>query len=361
MIFFQRKIFFIFLGFLFFLMSCKEKETSFRPSAIVLLAMGDVKVGEKNLQIADRVSENEVISVGEKSLCDIQILGNKSDIVIRMKALSSLTINSKVNESKNITQTILEKGNVLIHVKKLNQNEELRTLTPTVVSSVRGTKYELVIDKTGDTNLFVYEGSIATKQRIPEIENLSSEKIQTSESVKAVLNTIDSKESILEAGNSANISKNQNEKILKETGLGVVLADLKKDPSMNIDTKLDVKKVSEKLSQFATSDFTPTTKQLDKNSLEEKLKECEELISIEKEKLQDPSNAKESIQKRNKDQNQSLLKRIETIMGKASETLVLKNGQRYSGVLIELSNSFLVISPEGKKEIPKSEVERTEF
>ena len=39
MIFFQRKIFFIFLGFLFFLMSCKEKETSFRPSAIVLLAM----------------------------------------------------------------------------------------------------------------------------------------------------------------------------------------------------------------------------------------------------------------------------------------------------------------------------------
>ncbi len=360
MIFFRRSIFLIFLGFLFFLMSCKEKETQFRPSAIVLLAMGDVKTGKKDLQIADRVNENEVISVGEKSLCDIQILGNESDIVIRMKAFSSLTINSKVKESKNITQAILEKGQMLIHVKKLNKNEELRTLTPTIVSSVRGTKYELEIDKTGNTNLFVYEGNIATKLRIPEIENLSSEKIQASESVKAILSTIDSKESILEAGNSTNVSKKLSEKILKETGLGIALVDLKKDPNMNIDAKLDVKKVSEKLAQLNTNDYTPKVNQIDKNSLEEKLKECEELISIEKGKL-DPSNAKDSIQKRNKDQNQSLLKRIESIMGKASETLILKNGKRYSGVLIDLQNTFLVISPEGRIEIPKSEVERTEF
>jgi hypothetical protein len=346
----QKIISFIILFFLF--INCEKKV--FHPNAIVLLAVGDVKVGNKKLQVSDIIQENEIIVTGKSSFCDLQILGNESDTVIRIKELSKFSITSQIIKNLNITQPILDKGQVIINLRKLNKHEEFRTQTRTSIIGVRGTKFEVAIDTLGSTNVSVFDGFVSVKVRIPEIESLEPEAIETS----SVLKTLDSKESIIKRGESFNVTNNTSQKILLETGIGSALNYIKSNPKVNLDSKIDLKTVSEKITLLDEKVLNPLYKPIEKNTFDEKLKEYDELISIEKGKLKNPSKAMDAIKERNKNQNQSLMKRIESIMGKASESIILKNGQKISGVVIEESNVFIVLTPEGKVEIPKSEVER---
>ena len=61
------------------------------------------------------------------------------------------------------------------------------------------------------------------------------------------------------------------------------------------------------------------------------------------------------------EQKAQLMKRIEQITGKATETLVLKNGTRVEGVIIQEGDTYHVLTTEGKKSFTESQVEGTEF
>ncbi len=97
-----------------------------------------------------------------------------------------------------------------------------------------------------------------------------------------------------------------------------------------MDFRIIPEKLSEKTTNFKDQEVqAPVVKVLHK-TFDEKLKEYEEIIAVEKTKLADPKLREEEIKKRMK--APELMKRIEQIMDKAAETLILKSGERVRGI-----------------------------
>ncbi|MCE9596874.1 MAG: hypothetical protein K8S54_02810, partial [Spirochaetia bacterium] len=55
------------------------------------------------------------------------------------------------------------------------------------------------------------------------------------------------------------------------------------------------------------------------------------------------------------------LKRIEQIMSKSAETLALKNGTKVRGVIIQVGQDYMVLTPEGTQTFAESQVSGMEF
>lgn len=68
--------------------NCNDKEVDFNPKAIVIVRMGDVKAGGRVLALSDEISDKDVVTVGAKSICDLQILESDSLVVVRLKEYS---------------------------------------------------------------------------------------------------------------------------------------------------------------------------------------------------------------------------------------------------------------------------------
>ncbi|MBK6606791.1 MAG: hypothetical protein IPG24_15275 [Leptospiraceae bacterium] len=56
-----------------------------------------------------------------------------------------------------------------------------------------------------------------------------------------------------------------------------------------------------------------------------------------------------------------LMKRIEQIMDKSAETLLLKSGERIQGVIFVEGDKYIVLTPEGRKEFDKEQVQDVEL
>ncbi|HNN81766.1 MAG TPA: hypothetical protein PKL30_22965, partial [Leptospiraceae bacterium] len=91
------------------------------------------------------------------------------------------------------------------------------------------------------------------------------------------------------------------------------------------------------------------------------LKEYEELIAIEKKKLETYESVNLAVQERNEKYDEILVKRIEEITGKSFETLILKNGKKVRGAIFLEGNQYYVITPDGQKTFKEEEVESVEL
>ncbi len=97
----------------------------------------------------------------------------------------------------------------------------------------------------------------------------------------------------------------------------------------------------------------PKVEPVPADELSKKLEECKELIAISIEKLSDASTMATGLDERNKTIKEQLLKRLETIMGKPVQTVVLKNGQKIQGVLADTKDQskYTVVTAEGILEV----------
>ena len=352
----------IFVLFLIWI-NCKEQEIQkveevkpeFIPQGLVLFVIGDVKSGERQLKVGDVVKEKENLRTGKKSVCDVQVSGLETDVTIRMKENSDFSISGHLKKGiKNLQMKIIS-GKVLVNAQKLNTKDSIETITPTAVVGVRGTKFEVEIGKDSSSSISVLEGRVAAKVIIPEIAALSEEVKEKSTTLKTLDQFLIEKELVIESGNTSVVTK-------KYAEIGDVLKSAdKKNLSEELDKKIVPETFKEKIGKIKDKEIqSPITKILTK-TFDEKLKEYEELIAIEKTKLNDPNLKAEELKKRMK--APELMKRIEQIMDQSIEVLILNSGERIQGIILRDTNAkkFIVLTPEGKKEYSEAEVKDVGF
>ena len=119
--------------------------------------------------------------------------------------------------------------------------------------------------------------------------------------------------------------------------------------------------MKEKLSKLDNTFVQTLIQKAESKTLEEKLKECEELLIVEKEKLKDPNQIPDVIEQRIKLNEKLVMKRIEQIIGKESEIYKMKDGRRIIGVTASDDGTKLKVqTSNGVTEIMKNDVEEVE-
>ncbi|HNO26730.1 MAG TPA: hypothetical protein PKK94_27365, partial [Leptospiraceae bacterium] len=81
------------------------------------------------------------------------------------------------------------------------------------------------------------------------------------------------------------------------------------------------------------------------------------LSADEKKKLEDSTDKTSIVSDFNKQREKQLRKKIEQIFDLPTEVLILKNGTKVPGVIIEEGNKIIVLSPEGRKEFSRDDVD----
>lgn len=349
------------------LVGCKKEEpkpveanTEFKPQGLVLFVLGEVKIGDKLLKVGDVVNEKESIQTGKKAACDIQITGLDSDVTIRLRENSDFALSGYLKKDvKNLKLKMLT-GKILVNAQKLNSKEGVETITPTTVVGVRGTKFEIEIGKDSSSSISVYEGKVAAKVIIPEIETLPDDVKDKSATLQKLDAYLVEKEVVIESGYSSIVTKKYADKVLKDTGIGEVLKTADKTKlTEELDKKIIPESFTEKTQKLKDQEVQAPLVKVSAKTFEEKLKEYDEIIAVERNKLKDQKLKEEEFKKRMK--SPELMKRIEQIMDKSAETLLLKSGERIPGVIYLEGNKFIVLTPEGKKEFDKEQVQDVEL
>ena len=287
--------------------NCNDKEVDFNPKAIVIVRMGDVRAGGRVLSLSDEISDKDVVTVGAKSVCDLQILESDSLVVVRLKEYSRFKLSGKQIGSKKETNFILEVGNAMINVSKLEKNDGINAVSPVATAGVRGTKYDVSVSQNGTTKINVIEGSVAMKVHIPEMDKYSKADIKKSKALSTLNDSLESKEVVVEKGHSSEMPKGVGAKIFKESGLEEAA---KKNKPEDLDKNVDIKALDEKIEKVENEELKIPVKEIDKGTMSQRLKEYEELTPIEKETINDKSKRKAVIQQRFQKWEKSWLDRL---------------------------------------------------
>lgn len=126
---------------LFFSGSCVKKAAKEHPPCVVMFAEGAVELTRGTapgvqINIGDKISEKDTLVCGPKSMATVQI-GETG--VIKIIENSKLSFTSLFSDKKG--QILLEKGQILSKISKLNKGESFSIKTPVMVASVRGTEF----------------------------------------------------------------------------------------------------------------------------------------------------------------------------------------------------------------------------
>lgn len=369
----------IFLG-LAFILNCKKESTEIgKPntddagkkevSALVIFSIGDIKSGETPVKTGFILKKGETIKTGKKSVCDIQIKGVPSEVVIRMKEESSITLDEKWTGGAITVKPTINVGTALFKVEKLNKESGVEVSTPTITAGVRGTSFEITV--TGkEVRTTVYDGSVAVKTRVPELEALPDSIVEKSTTLASFKREINEKEVIVDSGKTINITTTEAEKFLKDSGLKEAIEKASAANDNNIE---NIAKLAAEIDSLHTtlakaeSGKSPINSkkviEIKKAELADKLKEFDELVAIEKTKLESETNHELSIQERTNINREKLLNRIEIEVGKKREKLILKDGSSVEGVIYQdkTTNDYIILSPEGKKHVKVSDAEGIGF
>ena len=185
----------IFILIIFILGNCSDTEKEYHPKAVVIFRTGDVRTNAKPLAQGDEISDKDTISVGAKSVCDIQVIESDTMAVVRIKEYSKFKLQGVQIGSTKKNNFIVDSSSVMLNVSKLGRKEEVN----------------------------VVEGSVAMKVRVPELEKYSRAEIKQSKTLTAVNDALESKEIVVESGKSSQVPKSTSVKVLKETGLENVI------------------------------------------------------------------------------------------------------------------------------------------
>ena len=373
----------LFLISVLFVSSCKEKSVSEPETvpasapkpleAVVILTVGDVTYGGEKLKPGKRIGPGQILRTGKKSYADLQILPDGPDASIRVDENSEFSFEASPATSHPETRLHLPSGKAMFDVKKIKQTEEVKIYTPTTVVGVRGTKFTAVSEPSKSSRIELLEGSVAVKPRIREMETMPEELLETSKSLSSLQKELDSSEIILEKGQTVTLGSGEIDSFKKSSGLDEVLqseeihtllsgGEVKKEDLEKLNSLLD-----EKLHTTPAEDKSapPSAITLKKNDLPEKdlstkLNQFNDLVRIDRKELEKSENTESLVKEFNQKRKKEIQKKIESIFDSETELLILKDGRKFEGVLIEEGNKILLLSPEGKMEFERNEVDSRE-
>lgn len=346
-------------------------------SAVVLFAAGDVRTQTRALTTGDILRDHETLSVGEGSLCDIQIREAESAMSIRVRSGTQASFSARKSREKTFFIVKVNSGTLAARVQKLGPRESVEFVTPTSVASVRGTKVEIEVAGDGTIKAAVYEGKVHLRLRLPEIDDLPPEVLSESEKLGKIVDTLEKNGVSLDAGQSGTVSAAAVNTLRENPTIKVIIEspDLKQVRDKKQPTKAEIEKavksadaaLSGTKAEALASSVQESVKAgiaqqaLTKPEMDAKLKEIDELLDIEIGRLRDALRAAEAAKERNQQLRDVLMARIEAVLGKPAETVVLTDGTRLRGVVIRVGDMYHVVNAEGRKEVPVGQVDRIEF
>ncbi len=142
---------------------------------VVTLVVGEVEVMKagttewRPLFVEDVVAMGDSVKTGQDSYCEIQMIGRG---VFRLEDETELQLAHLVNVDGNVQSTMkLAKGEIGLKPKKLKQGEIFEVETETAVAAVRGTKFSVKSDGSGNTKIAVAEGKVDVTPNIQAFKN----------------------------------------------------------------------------------------------------------------------------------------------------------------------------------------------
>lgn len=158
----------IFLSAVFILilfLGCSKPQEEYSS---IIFYIGDVKKNNMDVDIGEIIKQNDSITTGTQSSCDIKI----GESIIRIKEKSKLMLSelSQGKDKENITLG-LDVGKVLCKAKKLSKSESFLVKTPTAVAGVRGTKFTVESDAAKTSRIKVFNGEVKVIKRVKQLED----------------------------------------------------------------------------------------------------------------------------------------------------------------------------------------------
>jgi hypothetical protein len=337
--------------------------------AIALFSLGDVQYGDSKLKTGETIEQGKLLKVGKKSHVDLQVIGSSADVSIRIHENSEFTFIAKANDGGVDHQFSLKVGSVMFQMKKVRPTDTLKVVTPTTVAAVRGTKFVTVVKPDRTSSVELLEGSLGVRPRIETLDKIPSSIVDSNESLKQTRSNLEQSEIILEKSQKFTVTPKEVEAYVKESGLGSVLSDPElvsldfgKEASPDLVTKVQskIQNLGEPKTALSTLKVKSEVETIPTKDYDQKLKAFEELVKIEREKIETSTDLEQTIKAFNKDRAKILQKKIEVIFDQPTEVLVLKDGTRHIGVLVEEGGVIIVLSPEGRKEFKRDQIDSRE-
>ena len=257
--------------------SCgKKQETGQQQNdAKIIFAIGEVQVktSDKWDPAAEqmRLVQGSEIKTGAQSECNLQI---GTDSFITVKENSHLIMATLLRDVAGLEENTLELrvGKGVVNPKKLLKGDSFNVKTPTAIAAVRGTKFVVQTDPTGEMKVAVVDGKVELKRRIPALEQLEQNIIQKSETLTELKQKVDQESIIVDANQSAFIDnvKTQAENNVIEQAVEKHIETLKEaeekaivpQPSENVQGKAETQAVTPEVKQEKSPELVKVDKSL---------------------------------------------------------------------------------------------------
>ncbi|MCL1834270.1 MAG: FecR domain-containing protein [Leptospirales bacterium] len=231
----------LFMSILLFNCSAKKSE----EYASIAFMIGDVKKNNVETKIGEITKEDDTITTGDNSFCDIRI----GESLLRIKSQSSVNITSLIkNGTTENTIINLNSGKILCKAKKLSEDENFMVKTPTTVAAIRGTQFTVETDKVLTTRIKVFEGGVKVAKRVKPLEASLDKVLSYAPVVKP-------HEKVIITANDVETAAKIVDASLKKEAEGAEPSDEVIDRVIN-DTKGHIVVSSASIVKFNTADFT---------------------------------------------------------------------------------------------------------
>ncbi|MCB1170283.1 MAG: FecR domain-containing protein [Leptospiraceae bacterium] len=332
-------------------------------SGVFLFTVGQVTLDGNPAGTGTLLESGQTIATGPSSICDIQIRKTGSNAIIRLQANSELVFQIRDYSRQAELQARIRKGEALFDIEKIPPQESVKVYASTTVASVRGTRF--AVRSEGPAIVQLYQGSLEVRPRVAQLEDLPQDFLERSGSARTLLEEAKKQTVILEPGDAVQINAIQPAEPLAREILEI---QSRLEPDMRNDRMLTLIDQFDEATETIVNQEDKGLKQspplrkekMNKEEMEQKVKEYEDLIRLEKEKL-DSETVGKAAQERNQKHQVKLMQKIERIFNKPSETLVLVSGQRISGVVIQSGDIYFVYTVNGQLSFPRNQVEGVEF
>lgn len=377
----MRKLTYVILaGVLLF--GCKKGEKAgdsaqkIETKAIALLVVGDVKAGGKLMKTGQFLQGDEEIKVGPASMIDLQVKGTRA--TLRVKENSAVRISALMAQGKTKYSLHLNSGHLLVNVPKRDAEQEFQVVTPAAIASVRGTKFDVFVFSDGKSRTVVFEGSVATRVRISEVESLPPELIENSEALRKVVAVLAEKERVVEAGQESTVTHYVIEADLKSKIDQIRESDAVKGALNRPLTQEEARQAALQIDRDLEDRLADVGKVLRQSHPEAQVEirsraaappegypseqEFKEFEAVPEESISEDK-AAQTVAARNQDAQvrKQLMVRIEKVTGGRLDKLTLTDGRVVEGVVRQIGEDYLITKPEGNETVSGSQVAEIRF
>jgi hypothetical protein len=341
-------------------------------SAVVVFSVGDSRIShvdgtEEKAQLGATVKTGDTIITGDKGKVDLQFENGSSIRISPATTLDFAKIAINTNGSSD-TQLALVSGKVFANVNKTKKEDNFSVVTPTAIAGVRGTSFIVENDlKTNRARVKVLDGAVAMSPRVPALESLTPEEIESNKDLKKLQDSLQAVEVVIEKYQESVVSAN-NPKIssdLQSLDLAKAISTVEKEKPVLTATRF-TKSEEQELKTIVKVDENVAKELMDLNRKSQSSSESSDLAEVEKKR--------KAIEEMLANQQEAQKKKFELSLAESPkefrtkkdiigyyeriEKIVLNDGRFEVGAIINQENNTMIVHTEqGIKKIDLDSVD----